>query len=184
MTAINNYTHKTNFRLDIPSGGITKSFQINIQESSLPGMIMSTVNLNLNKQMKATIAGTGVQFDPLSVRIILDEELKAYTEILHWMTSTTDFKNNKSTHPSKLPKMVLVHVISNDKREILCTFRYHDPFPVSMGSIDYSYVEDGNPPIQVDVQIGYKYFDVERDGKIISAMPNTPERIGLHPSMR
>ncbi|MGL5580388.1 MAG: hypothetical protein ACRDCE_05430, partial [Cetobacterium sp.] len=66
---------------------MTKSFQINIQESSLPGMIMSTVNLNLNKQMKATIAGTGVQFDPLSVRIILDEELKAYTEILHWMTS-------------------------------------------------------------------------------------------------
>lgn len=181
---INNFTHKTNFRLDIPDGGLTKSFQLNVQETSLPGMIMSTVNLNLNKQMKSTIAGTGVQFDPLSVRIILDEEMKSYAEVLQWMTSTTDFKTNKSTHPSKLPKMALVHVISNDKRDIMCTFRYHEPFPISMGPVDYSFAEDGNMAIQMDVQIGYKYFDLEIGGKIISAMPNGNERIGLHPSMR
>ena len=184
MTAINNYLHKTSFRLDIPDGGLTKTFQINIQESSLPGMIMSTVNLNLNKQMKSTIAGTGVQFDPLSVRIILDEELESYTDILRWMTSTTDFKNNKSTHPSKLPKMVLVHVINNDKREIVCTFRYHDPFPVSMGSVDFSFAEDGNMAVQMDIQLAYKYFDVERNGKVISAISNSPSTMGLHPSLR
>lgn len=184
MTAINNYLHKTSYRLDIPDGGLTKSFQLNVQESSLPGMIMTTVSLNLNKQMRSTIAGTGVQFDPLAVRVILDEDMETYTDILTWMTSTTDFKHNKSTHPSKLPKMVLVHIINNDKREIVCTFKYHDPFPVSMGSVDFSYSEDGNMAMQMDIQIGYKYFEIERNGVTVGAIPNIPEKSGLHPALR
>lgn len=188
MNAIKNYLHKTSFRLDIPNGNHTKSFQLNVQESSLPGMTMTSVNVMLNKQMKSTIAGTGMQFDPLSVRIILDERLDAYTDIIQWMVSTTDFKTNKSLHPSFMPKMVLVHIVDNAKKEIVCTFRYHDPFPVTMGSIDFSYSEDGNMAMQMDIQIAYKWFDIEKDGKVISTQsPEQAENIssiGLHPSFR
>lgn len=182
--AIKNFLHKTSFRLDIPDEGMTRTFQLNSQETQLPGLTLTTVNPALNKQLKGTIAGTGVVFDPVNVRIILDEEMEAYTEILQWMVSTTDFKHNKSTHPSKLPKLMLIHVIDNEKRNIVCTFKYHNPFPVTIGSVDFSYAEDGNMAMQVDVQIAYTYYEVERNGKVISALPNTATQRGLHPSLR
>lgn len=188
--AIKNFAHKTSFRLDIPDGGMTRSFQLNVQETQIPGMIAETVKLNLNPMMKSTIAGSGVSFDPLSVRIILDEEMEAYTDIFQWMMSTIDFKNNVCTKPAFMPPFLLLHIIDNSKRKIVCTFKYIEPFPVSMGSADFSYSEDGNMAMQMDVQIAYKYFEIERNGVTISALPNTAAapkqsaRQSLHPSLR
>ena len=188
--AIKNFTHKTNFRLDIPDGGMTRSFKLNVQETQIPGMILETVKLNLNPMMKSTIPGSGVTFDPLAVRIILDEEMEAYTDIMRWMVSTTDYRNNVCTKPEFMPPFLLLHIIDNAKRKIVCTFKYIEPFPMSMGSADYSYAEDGNMALQMDVQIGYKYFEIERNGVVISALPNAAAapkqsaRQSLHPSLR
>jgi hypothetical protein len=197
--AINNFAHKTSFRLDVPDGGKTRSFQLNVQETSIPGMNIETATVALSQQLKGSISGTGVTFDPLSVRIILDEDMNAYTEIFEWMMSTVNFHGRQVSTKSKyMPPFILLHVIDNSKRKIVCTFKYHDPYPFSMAPLDFSYVEDGNPAIQCDVQFNYKWFDIEKDGAIISARPNVSTdsstknsfgmqnstKIGLHPLMK
>lgn len=185
-TAINNFAHKTSFRLDIPDGVNTRSFQLNVQETSIPGMNVESVKVALNPQLKADISGTGVNFDPLSVRMILDENMKGYTDLLEWMLCTVNFKDGKSLKYKDLPQFILIHIIDNSKKKIMCTFKYHQPFPVSISALDFSYIEDGNMSIQSDVQFQYKWFDIEVDGKIISARPldykEEPKRFGLHPS--
>lgn len=192
-TAIKNYAHKTSFRLDIPDGGDTRSFQLNVQETSIPGMTVESVAVALNPLLKGTISGTGVAFDPLQVRMILDEDMNAYTDLMQWMLSTVNFDTRQSLPYKSLPQFLLIHIIDNAKKKIVCTFRYHQPFPVSIGPVDFSYIEEGNMSIQTDVQFQYKWFDIEVDGKIISGKPiainpaSSPTKSrtpSLHPSLR
>lgn len=199
-TAIKNFAHKTSFRLDVPDGNQTRSFQLNVQESVIPGMNVEIANVALNPQLKSQISGTGVSFEPLSVRVIYDEHMEVYSELLEWMLSTVNYKDEgESTHSKFMPPFMLLHVIDNEKKKIVCTFKYYEPFPFSMSGVDFSYIEDGNMAITGEIQFAYKYFDLERDGKIVKARPNKPaeppqrgtaafnrvsENITLHPLHR
>lgn len=183
--AIKNPSHKTNFRMDIPDGNKTRSFQLVAQETYLPGMNVKNVKVALNPMLQGNIPGSGVDFDPLQVRIIIDENFESYTEIFEWMVSTVDYRKNKCTPSSKMPPFLFIHILDNSKRNIVCTFKYYEPFPTSVGTVDFSYMEDGNPSITTSVSFHYKYFEIERNGRTISTRINEEKSgLSLHPSMR
>lgn len=183
-TAIKNFLHKTNWRMDIPDGGKTRSFQLNAQETMLPTMKLETVNVPLNPMLRGTIPGSAVSFEPIQVRIILDEYMEVYTDIFEWMMSAVDYKQNKCSEKSAMPPLMLINVIDNSKRNIVCTFKFIEPFPVSMGTIDFSYSEDGNMAMATDVQIAYKWMEVEVNGKIINPYIPSEDKISRHPSLQ
>lgn len=187
-SAIKNPLHKMSWRLDIPDNGKTISFQLQAQETMLPGFMLSTATAALNPMLQGTIPGSGVSFDPLSVRVLLDEEMQVYTDLLEWALRTTDWMHNQCQSKAEEPRFLLIHIIDNMSKNIMCTFKYVEPFPISVGSVDMSYIEDGNMPVAMDVQIGYKWYEVIRGDKVISTrrLPATPSRNGpsLHPRAR
>lgn len=169
--------------MDIPDGGRTRSFQITAQETMLPTMTLETATVALNPMLQGTIPGSAVTFEPVSVRVLLDEYMETYAELYEWMISAVDFKNNSCSERKEMPKMMMIHVIDNSKREIVCTFKFIEPFPVTMGTIDFAYNEDGNMAMATDVQIAYKWMEIEVDGKSIKPYKpseNSPAR-SLHP---
>lgn len=184
--AIKNYLHKTSWRMDIPDGGKTRSFQLTAQETMLPTMTLETATVALNPMLQGTIPGSAVTFEPVSVRVLLDEYMESYTELYQWMMSAVDYKGNGCSEKKNMPPLMMIHVIDNSKREIVCTFKFIEPFPVSMGTIDFSYSEDGNMAMATEVQIAYKWMEIEVEGKTIkpyTPSENNPTR-GMHPSLR
>ena len=166
---ITNQSHKTNFRLDIPDAGVTQGFQVSIQNVVLPSVEIEPVRLPINKMAQGDIPGSAMRFEPLTMRMLLDEDLNAYTEIFKWMTSIVDYKSGRSTAQieGNSPNTLLLHILDNSKKKILITYKFIDPWPSNLGQVEWDYTEEGNPAITGDVTFSYKWFEIERNGVAI-----------------
>lgn len=187
MTPIPNYMQKTNFRLDIPNSQAT-DFVINVQEVNLPSISIPLTDFPVNPTAKGNLPGSAVIFEPFTTRILLDEDLKSYTDMYQWMLSIVDYREAKSTAwlEGGAPRTILLHVLNSQKTKILMTFRFFGAFPSMLGEIEFNYGDPVNLAAYVSVTWGYKYFEIERDGVIIKSreVKDNLKGLGLHPSMR
>lgn len=158
----NNTSHVTNFRLDIPDLGGTENFQVAIQNVTIPSITISSVEIPVNPMNTGQIPGTTMMFDPLNVRILVDEELKSYLEVYKWMISVVDYKSMNSTahFEGTAPKTIYVNVLDNSKKKIVAKYRFNDAWPSVLGELTYDFTEDTNIPISCIITFMYKSFDI------------------------
>ncbi|QHJ78969.1 MAG: hypothetical protein [Caudoviricetes sp.] len=193
MTPIPNYSQKTNFRLDIPNEQ-AEDFVINVQEVNVPSISIPATNFPINPTARGDLPGSAIEFEPITMRILLDENLNAYTDIYRWMLSIVDYKNSESTAwlPGGSPKTMLFHILDSTKEKILMTYVFDDPWPQMMGEIEFAYTDDVNLAMFCTVTFRYKTFTIEKNGVTIRPRPvakgrefsPVSTRRGLHPSMR
>lgn len=185
MTIFKNMTHKTNFRLVIPDMG-AMDFEASLQSVTIPGLEIEPTQINVNQQTMGNLPGSAVRFDPLNVRILLDEELSAYTDIYKWMISIVDYAGNKSTaqDPGTVPKNISIHVLDNSKSSIILTWKFYGAWPSSIGGIDFEYTDDSNTAMTTDVVFMYKSFEIEKNGVTIRPKESGSGSgiKGMHPS--
>jgi hypothetical protein len=108
-------------------------------------------------------AGDALTFGELSVTMMIDEDMRAYSEIYDWMIRLVN-ENRVGYTSGGIPTesdIILQILTSNNNlnREI----RYHDCIPTTLGSIPFITNSGDVETIHVDVTFRYSYFEL---GKI------------------
>lgn len=185
MRPIPNYVQKTSFRLDIPNGQ-AEDFVINVQEVNVPSISIPVTNIPVNPTARGSLPGSAVEFEPIMMRVVLDENLNAYADMYQWMLSIVDYKEGKSTAwlPGGSPRTMLFHILDSTKTKILLTYRFYDAFPQMLGEIEFNYGDAVNLAMYCPVTFHYKYFEIEKDGVIIKSRAVPEGSVGMHPLLR
>ncbi|AUR86060.1 tail tube protein [Vibrio phage 1.081.O._10N.286.52.C2] len=159
-----NLLAKNGFRLDIPDNGNTDTFQWQIQSAQIPSVTMEVASIargpKYSKLSNNNIAGTGTSYDDLTIQFLVDENMITYAELYRWMMTM-----NNPTGPSNsdgcTPASMLLHVLDNNKDKVVATFRFMNPFPKSLGVVEFNYTEAGDvETVTCDVDFEYSYFEM------------------------
>lgn len=184
-----NQTNTTNFVVDIPDKGLTKSFTLNAQSATIPGIRIpiSDVPTGTQGRGRAQLPGTTFEFDPLIIRFLVDEELESWLCMYKWMLSINNYISDTNDNwVNKEDYFITVHILDNSKKKIVLSVHYYGAWCSDLSEIDYSYTEDGDPAIICTATIPYKYMLVEKDGVIINKRVAEKPKSSIigHPSMR
>lgn len=166
-----NQSNLTNFRLEIPDAGLTDAFKLNVQTALIPGISIPVTNIPAGTQglARGNIPGSTIEFDPLVTRVLIDEDLDAWSDIYTWMLSYNNYLTHESNGHKEgvLPEFITLHILNNDKTKIVMSIHYYGAWPQAMGDLEFSFIEEGDPAPYVNVTWQYKYFAVEKNGVII-----------------
>lgn len=171
--SLHNQANITNFLFDIPDAGLTRGFQLNIQTALIPGIRISPTNVPSGSMGlgRANVPGSSMEFDPLVVRFLVDENLDSWLEMYRWMLIINNYLTLHNSAwdkgDAKLPDHVTLNILDNCKKNIVLSIHYYGAWCSELGEIEFSYTEEGNPAITCTATFNYKYFQVEKDGVII-----------------
>lgn len=175
MTTINsvilNQTSPTNFLVDIPDNDYTKGLKLQVQGVTLPGINIPISTVALNPMIVSHIPGSAMEFDPLILRVAVDEELKSYLGVYIWMLGTVDFNSFDSLRWKEKDQTLSVHILNNSQDKVIATFHFHGAWPSNLGELDLMYTNDSDEVVTSMVTFNFKYLEIEIDGKIIRPVP-------------
>lgn len=96
------------------------------------------------------VPGDRVEYEPVSLRIQLDEELNTYEELLDWLTTVTDRREDMTL------------TLMNSKNIPIREFSYKSVFPISISSFELNAQSTEAEPMSIDVSFRYDRFEFKR----------------------
>jgi hypothetical protein len=94
--------------------------------------------------------GDRVEYEPVTVTILLDEELTVYDELLEWLTALKDRREDMSL------------TLMSSKNTPIREFVYRSVFPTSIGGFSLNSQLTEAEPISLDVTFRYDRFELKR----------------------
>lgn len=163
-----NYLQPTSFKLTIDRRNYP-NLEFFCQNVTHPGMIMSSVEVPYQKVSGVPFPGDKLTFNELSCNIILDENLKGYSEMFDWMRRLLD--NNLNGVPSRTQRrgnaMVNPPTYADITLSILSSHnnltkqvRYIDCVPTSLGDIVFESTASGTEFIVFSSSFRFNYFEL------------------------
>jgi hypothetical protein len=163
-----NYLQPTSFKLTIDRRNYP-NLEFFCQNITHPGMIMSSVEVPYQKVSGVPFPGDKLTFNELSCNIILDENLKGYSEMFDWMRRLLD--NNLNGVPSRTQRrgnaMVNPPTYADITLSILSSHnnltkqvRYIDCVPTSLGDIVFESTASGTEFIVFSSSFRFNYFEL------------------------
>ena len=116
---------------------------------ALPSINQTEV-LSTYKNNNAFFPGEIITYDAFTLTFIVDEEMKNYLEIFNWLSK------NRRTNP--IFKDITLSILSNKNttnKQIL----FHDAFPTSLGSLDFTTQDTALDAITCSVIFRYNKFE-------------------------
>ena len=169
-----NPINNNSFKMVIPDSKRLKSFKVSLQDVMLPSFRIPPTNvpttpMGLNR---GNLAGTTIEHSPLVCRVILGESFKTYSEIFRWML---EYSNYKTMHGSNLssgiyPEYVNIDILDNTKENITASLKYHNAWPMEIGDLEMTYIEDGTIRVSVMVTFEFTSLTMYINGKEIFNM--------------
>lgn len=195
-----NQTNTTNFVLEVADSGLTKAFKLNVQSSPIPGVRIPISEIPGGTQglTRAQVPGSTTEFDPLTVRFLLDSNFESWVAMYKWMLSSNNYVDRERSGwrdpDNNFPKAATMHVLNNDKDDIILSVHFYGAWCSDLSEIEFNLAEDTDIAMTCTAIIPYKYFEVEKDGIIITGRKTMSDavgdevksaaRFGVHPSMR
>jgi hypothetical protein len=105
-------------------------------------------------------AGDALTFGELSVTMILDEDLMAYTEIYNWMIRLVNEPRVGHAEGGVPTECDIVLEILTSNNNLNRSIRYLDCVPTSLGQIPLTTNVSDVEPLYVDVGFRYSYFTI------------------------
>jgi hypothetical protein len=124
------------------------------QNFIMPGVTTNEVTVQ-RPQISAFFPGDKIEYEPLTVTMLLAENMENYSEIYNWMISSV--KSNQSS--DKFDDILVYILSSKNNPNAIVTFK--NAFPTNIGSISFSIQESDIVYAQVDVTFRYDYFTFE-----------------------
>lgn len=159
------------FSMHIP---IFPDVTFSVQEATIPAVSLGVASYD-NPLQDIHLPGEKLQYSPLPIRLMVDEELRTYTQLYGWMRREA-FPDNKPDLASdaygqaRLPANVdpsmpmsplyLLVLDSNNNPVIKFVFWY--AFPISLGQLSFDTTEDGASYLYLDAEFAYTYFTIEK----------------------
>lgn len=142
-----NFLSPTNFKVILGNVPNTEYF--------CTGITVPAVSLSSDTPEFATPAGnvrlrpTKMNYESVSIKLIIDENLENYTELSKWMHDSWDGSNTSDD------SVDLTLMIMNSKNNPVKSFIFTDVFPVELGELTFSSSESEVMYITSDVTFEY-----------------------------
>ena len=150
------------------------SMQYFCQSVSIPGIALSEVPQN-TPFVDVYVPGEKAIYDMLSVTFLIDEELKAWTEMHDWIRAMTfptnfdEYKNlgrlNRIAGATQSPKPqysdASITVLSSSNTPYF-KFKFYDCFPTSVSQFILSATDSPDTTMSADATFRFSYFDIEK----------------------
>lgn len=141
----------------------TKIFNWQVQKFDVPDISISVAKATSSPKIDSwRIAGTGLVYDRLTVRFVLDENLEAWVEIYKWLKEIVDGYGPQPTELyGQAESTAAIHVMTNNHSPTGMVYTFRRLFPVRLGGPQYD-VTSTDPDQQViEVEFAYDVFDFE-----------------------
>ena len=131
---------------------------------ALPGVNLNAI-LQPTPVRDRPIPGDKLNFDPLTVNFIVQENLANYIEVFNWMTgisrttSTEEYKAYKAANQNRYSDAQLT-VLSNKYNPIM-RVTFVDCWPTSLAPLTYDAQIAPAQPITTEATFQYSYYKVE-----------------------
>jgi len=137
------------------------------QTFNLPGISMSEIVHN-TPFVDLYVHGDKVQYEPLDLTFMVDEDLRGWLEIHDWITGLTFPKNfdqyrrlvkDNEDYGGTVSDAVMTLISNKNTPNIRITFK--DCFPTSVSSIAFDYTMDASMTLTSSATFRYNYFDID-----------------------
>lgn len=110
-------------------------------------------------------AGDKIQFEPLTINFLVDEDIRIWEETYNWMTGFTFPLTDKQYTIRRDTKgiytdMTMFMFTNNNTDNLRIKFR--NCFPVFLGPIAMNAMENAEVVMQSDLTIRFDYFEIQR----------------------
>jgi hypothetical protein len=122
---------------------------------SVPAITTGVTTASLS-QRNMNIYGDKLTFEDLSVKLIVDEDMKSYKEIFDWMNSSVMDEN---VLENQLCDITLVVMTSHNNENR--TFKFRNAFPTSIGGLEFDAGASEVSYITVDVVFSFSDMTIE-----------------------
>jgi hypothetical protein len=160
-----NYLQPTNFKVVIDHSKFG-NLEFFAQRVIHPGITISSPNLPYLRVATVPLPGDTLTFEDLAMDVLVDENLKTYTEVFNLLTSMVQ-KNvespldNRRTDLTFTPTMDITLTITSSHNNVIKTIRYIDCVPTSIGTILLEATSDTSPVITFPVQFSIGYYEIK-----------------------
>ena len=165
LTTNFNYLQPTGFKLVIDRTNYP-NLEYFVQDFTHAGVIMNAAELSYKKIASIPFIGDKLTYNEMLANIILDEDMKAYTEMHDWMRRVLDQDNvtavdrfkNKTQRPPAQSDIVLS--ILNSSNNAIVRIKYRDFIPVALTDIQFQSTAGGESFITFGASFRFTYFDI------------------------
>lgn len=161
-----NFLAPTNFRFFIKKSPNVNFF---IQKATIPSVTLGSIS-QPTPLISIPQPSDQLQYSPLSITFIVDEDLRNYLEIYDWLLglgfpeTSTQYANLQSK--SRISGEGIISDISvnvlNSAKNPNFEFIFMDAFPIQLGSLNFSVTETGIEYLTVDATFDYRSFTINR----------------------
>lgn len=148
-----NFLAPNNFQLVIDNQSF-KNTQLTVQKFSIPDMSLPKAQLN-GPMRSIGMAGDKMDYGPLEITFIIDEDLDNYKEMHDWMLGQLTIQDNGMAS-GKTRDLALIINTSHNNRTKEITFV--DAYPVALSSIPFETDVSDVEYMTASVTFEYSYF--------------------------
>lgn len=110
--------------------------------------------------------GDKLVYEPITLTVIVDEDLKVWEETHNWLkalTSPTNFEEYRRIKSRIIPAYYDGILTINTNANIPnLRLKFRNCHPISLGSIQFSSSDSADTTILTDITFRYDYYDIER----------------------
>ena len=144
----------TSFKLDIPGMEEMNYF---VQSTGLPSISMGGVDTPYQNH-QTNVPSNRIEFDPLNINFLVDEDLANYESLFRWMVETT---MTEPVVPNQMRNITL-HFTNSSKLHKLA-IRFHKAYPTMMSELPLDSSVNDAQPIVCSATFRYQYFEIIRN---------------------
>jgi len=130
-----------------------------VQEASLPGFTLADVNVRFNWNL-VKHPGDEITWDQLTLTILCDEDLKAWTDIFDLICTLKD--PVKNTMELNVPIFDAVLLWTTNKKNIAFEITFHDAWFSSLSALPLTHQTLDDDPITFTADLFYNYYTIKK----------------------
>lgn len=162
LTTNINYLQPTSFKLVLDRRNYP-NLEFFCQSVTHPGMLMSSVEMPYQKIVGIPFPGDKLSFNELSANIILDEDMRGYSEMFDWLrrlldTPTKTALDRRQDAPPHYADITM-HILSSHNNTTK-KIKYLDCIPTSLGDIQFESTASGTEFITFNASFRFSYFEL------------------------
>jgi|TARA_B000000565_G_C23564598_1_gene292831 hypothetical protein len=158
-----NYLQPTSFKLVIDRKNFP-NLEFFCQQVTHPGLIIPAAEVPVRRMQSIPFPGESLTINELSCDILLDEDMKSYTEMYNWVrrNQVTNLDEqgplNRGNKPPTYADITLSILSShnNQTKQV----RYIDAMPTSLGDISFQSTASGSEFITFNSTFRFSYFEL------------------------
>ena len=113
-----------------------------------------------------SIAGTETNFEDLTVRFLVDENMENYTSVLKWLKKT-GLAEGYDTDADPIETQIILEIL-NSNYNVICTVEYDHAFPVVLSKLTFDAADTEVNYMTADVTFKYSIYRIKnKDGDVI-----------------